>query len=72
MINVESSIYQLIFDNIGPAAGVGLGIPINQTRGINALVTTVPEPDSVVLLAGGVAAVAMLNRGNRKQVSNAA
>ncbi len=72
MINVQPSIYQLFFDNIGPAAGVALGIPINQTRGINALVTTVPEPASVVLVAGGLAAVAMLNRRNRKQVSNAA
>ena len=72
VINVQTSIYQLIFDNVGPAAGVGLGIPINQTRGINALVTTVPEPASVVLLAGGLAAVAMLTRRNRKQLRRGA
>ena len=47
--------YTLIFDNIGPAAGRGLGIPINNERGINALVTTnvVPEPGTTALFAAG-------------------
>ena len=72
VVNVQLSVYQLIFDTIGPAAGIGLGIPVNQTRGINALVTTVPEPASVVLLAAGLAAVAMLTRRNRKHLGQAA
>lgn len=49
--------YTLVFDNIGPAANVGLGIPINNTRGIDALVTVVPEPASMALLATGLVGV---------------
>ena len=71
VVNIPPATYQLVFDNIGPAAGIGLAIPVNQTRGINALVT-VPEPASVVLLAGGLAAVAMMARRSRKQPNRVA
>lgn len=71
VVNIPPATYQLVFDNLGPAAGIGLAIPVNQTRGINALVT-VPEPASVVLLAGGLAAVGMMARRNRKPLNHAA
>jgi hypothetical protein len=54
---IGSVTYQLLFDNFGPAAGVGLGIPSNSLRSINALVTstTAPEPASIVLFGTGFA-----------------
>jgi hypothetical protein len=59
-ITLGSAVYTLIFDNNGPAAGRGLGLPINNMRGINALLQTssvVPEPSVFVLLAGGLLAL---------------
>lgn len=49
--------YTMIFDNIGPAANVGLGIPINNQRGIDVLPTVVPEPGSMALLATGLVGI---------------
>lgn len=49
--------YQVILDDIGPAAGIGLALPENNDRGINALVNVVPEPSSVVLMGTGFAAL---------------
>jgi hypothetical protein len=57
-VTIGSTTYQMIYDNVGPAANIGLGIPINNTRGISALVTTptgVPEPGTVALMATGLA-----------------
>lgn len=56
--------YSLIFDNFGPAAGRGLGIPINNSRGINALISTsvVPEPATNALLASGLLALIAFGR----------
>lgn len=60
--------YQLVFDNVGPAAGVGLGIPINNQRGINALVNTTatPEPGTVTLMVTGLAGLIPVVRRRRK------
>jgi len=54
---IGATTYRVIFDNIGPAAGTGLAIPVNNERGINALVTTnvVPEPSAMVLMGTGFA-----------------
>jgi len=49
--------YMVIVDDVGPAAGVGLGLPENADRGINALVNIVPEPSAVVLMGTGFAAL---------------
>ena len=69
---VGSTHYEMIYDNVGPGANIGLGIPINNTRGISALVTTTttPEPATVTLLLTGVAAlvpVAIRRRRNSRQ-----
>jgi hypothetical protein len=53
-VNINSTIYELIFDNRGFAAGRGLAIPINDNRGIDAQITTVPEPGSMALVATGL------------------
>ena len=55
-VMIGGTSYQLIYDNVGPAANRGLGIPINNDRGINAIVTTavVPEPATTALLGIGL------------------
>lgn len=65
-VNINSSIYRLIFDNVGPAANIGLGIPINNTRGIDAQITTTPEPASMALLATGLLGVFGVARRRRE------
>ena len=64
-VNINASIYRLIFDNVGPAADIGLGIPINNTRGIDAQITTTPEPASMALLATGLLGVVGVARRRR-------
>jgi len=59
--------YTVIFDAIGPAADVGIAIPINNDRGINALVNVVPEPSTYLLMGTGLLALAMTAR--RRKVS---
>jgi hypothetical protein len=56
---IGSTEYRVIVDDFGPAAGLGLALPENADRGINALVTTnvVPEPSSVALMGTGFAAL---------------
>ena len=54
---IDNTTYQLIFDNIGPAAGKGYAIGVNNAANptsIQALVTATPEPASMTLLATGL------------------
>jgi hypothetical protein len=59
--------YTVIFDNVGPGAGRGVAIPINDDRGINGLVSVVPEPSTYLLMGTGLLALAMTAR--RRKVS---
>ncbi len=67
-VDIPPNMYQLIFDNTGDAAGRGLAIPINNNRGINAIVTTTttPEPSSVALIGTGLLALVPLVRRRRR------
>lgn len=51
--------YTMIYDNAGPAKDRGIGIPINNRRGINAIVNTsvVPEPSTTALMTAGMFAL---------------
>jgi len=67
---IGSTTYQLVFDQNGVAAGIGLGIPINNSRGIDALVTATPEPASMGLFATGLVGLAgFVKRRKRNEVA---
>jgi len=68
---IGSTQYQVVYDNVGPAANIGLGIPINNVRGINALVntTTVPEPGTVGLMVTGLAGLIPVAVRRRKNAT---
>ena len=54
-VTIDPVLYTLIFDTTGPAAGIGLNIPINNIRGINArVVSTIPEPSTYALMGTGL------------------
>lgn len=63
--------YLMVFDQIGPAANTGLSIPINNSRGINALVTTTatPEPGTIALVVTGLAGLIPVARRRKARAS---
>lgn len=67
-ISIGSTNYQIIYDNVGPAADRGLGIPVNNDRGVNAIVTTgiVPEPATLALMGAGMLVLAGIAKTTRR------
>src|SRR5206468_3205025 len=65
---IGGTTYQMVYDNVGPGANIGLGIPINNQRGINALVSTTvtPEPSTVALMVTGLAGLIPVVARRRK------
>lgn len=59
--------YTIIYDNVGPAVDRGLALPINNDRGINAIVNVVPEPSTYLLMATGL--VGLVATARRRKVS---
>lgn len=71
VVTIGSTSYSLIFHDIGPAAGTGINISINNagnSTSIQAIVAT-PEPASMTLLATGLLGLFGIARWRRQRIA---